>query len=735
MGYTAQDENLFSNKIKVTLDRYDDLRKDYDNVILNYNGINLIIDNPTASAYPFLNEKRKDSSIPKEYRDKKYLSFKNESEVYKEFHDGEEGNFDVTKGFYKIVLIGAGSGGIAYGSTDKCGSRTGNGGAVLIFNAYFPSNGTLSYKVGLGSHGLVLSGGGIEHYGSDAGGNTEIFFNNTLIARACGGEKSTVFRRTKSKITIDDSYGGKYEIGSFVRSIEISLKGTNGWGEGMGNQNVHTTTPTYDVSPYNQYGVGGNAQATIASPFGNVTDGTNGYFSIISTSSIGDGYLLEGIDVESTKVHTLGNENEIRRKFDYALKNIYNRLSPYSYLIEDNCSELGMIPTTEEAELAHCEPYSEDVINNRPYNLSSVITTNDRGSINKNGTMKEDSYIITYDWNEKKKLQLSSYKSFLSNATVSNVYSAYIYNGDIIYIKDLELDTEIFKYINDEYVFIGMGRYEETEKILKFDSSNGDDEYNGITDGATLYITLVGAGGGGGGGSSADRWRTHGGAGGSGSYFKGTYHVFGNYTVKVGKGGIGGQGYNKGGAIGGTGSPSYLKVNDNIMVSANGGGGGQGSYKKNNYPPYPKNGTKGEVEILSYYGLMNVEANVSGNGSNETVAPWYGGISGLPSVYNGTNYGESGGSYSYQNGQNGKDGYVRLEVKEDRKLIYNGNVYKPYNGILPNSSIISWSDYNYDLEKLNRLKEYVASFDNWFDLDGYCQRSCQINCQTSVQKS
>lgn len=330
MAYTANDENLYDKKLKVTLDRYNKLRKDYDDVILNYNGINLIINNPTASAYPYLNienkennENKKNTSIAKEYRDKKYLSFKNESEINKEFHNGEEGSFDVVKGFYKIVLIGGGSGGIAYGSTDECGSRTGNGGAVIILNAYFPSNGTLSYKVGLGSHGLVLGAGGIDHYGSDAGGNTEIFFNNILVARAWGGEKSTVFRRTRSKITIDDSNGGKCEFGSFIRDTKLSLRGTQGWGEGMGNQNIHTTTPTYDVEPYNQYGVGGSAQATIAQPFGFADNGTNGYFSITSALSLDDGYLLEGIDVESTKVHTLGNENEIRRKFDNALQVLF----------------------------------------------------------------------------------------------------------------------------------------------------------------------------------------------------------------------------------------------------------------------------------------------------------------------------------------------------------------------------------------------------------------------------
>lgn len=754
MGYAAQDENLFDKKIKVTLDRYDNLRNDYNEIIKNYNGVNLIVNNPTASAYPYLNEKIGDSSIPKEYRDRKYLSFINESEVDKEFNGGESGSFDITKGFYKIVLIGGGSGGIAYGSTDKCGSRSGNNGAVLIVYVYFPSNGTIKYNVGLGSHGLLLWGGGIDHYGSDAGKDTEIYFNDILVAKACGGEKSTVFRRTKSKITIDDSNGGKYVIGSFVKRVEVSLNGTNGWGEGMGNTREHTIGPTYDVSPYNQYGIGGKAQALMSPPYGYVSDGTNGYLTIESTVSTDDGFLYEGINVESRKIHTLGNENEIRRKIDNALQKIYKRLYVYGSLLEDRCGLIG----EETDENTSCEPYSEDVITNRPYNLSEVITTNKNGSINEDGTRKEDRYIITYDWNTKRKIKLSNYKKYLENETVSDVYTGFIYNNDIIYIKNIPEESaivDVYKFIDNEG-FIkqpSQGDFKRF-KSVEWNSLNNNISYDlTLLDECNITVSLTGAGGGAGGTSNHKRWKTSGGVGGSGGYIKAIIKGFKGeqLNISVGKGGTSGIGYKQGGETGKTGVPSILKINNINTVVANGGSGGEGSRKHGGNSGYSGNG--GECYIDNER-IITLISNIRGNGT--TIRDEYGNVTftetvddkdkgiyrtGNPSVSFDGNYGGGAPALLPDYGGEGsrsiaaQDGYGEMLINYKPTLTYNGNVYEIYNGNVISSNIITWSDYLYDLEKLNRLKEYVSYFDKWFDNDGYCQRSCQINCQTKVQKS
>ena len=113
----------------------------------------------------------------------------------------------------------------------------------------------------------------------------------------------------------------------------------------------------------------------------------------------------------------------------------------------------------------------------------------------------------------------------------------------------------------------------------------------------------------------------------------------------------------------------------------------------------------------------------------------------MTSVYDNTNDGAGGrggnnGKDPYPNdGLSGENGYGKLEVKREDELEYNGHLYTVYDNVNTISSVIYYSDYKYDLQKLNRLKEYVASKDNWFDNDGYCQRSCQVNCQTTVQKS
>ena len=98
--------------------------------------------------------------------------------------------------------------------------------------------------------------------------------------------------------------------------------------------------------------------------------------------------------------------------------------------------------------------------------------------------------------------------------------------------------------------------------------------------------------------------------------------------------------------------------------------------------------------------------------------------------YNGNH-----GNNSEKKGFTGKDGYAELYIQCDSKLMYNNHEYEVSEEEITTSNVILWADYLYDLQKLNRLKEYVSMKDSWFDSDGYCQRSCQINCQTKVQKS
>jgi hypothetical protein len=173
-------------------------------------------------------------------------------------------------------------------------------------------------------------------------------------------------------------------------------------------------------------------------------------------------------------------------------------------------------------------------------------------------------------------------------------------------------------------------------------------------------------------------------------------------------------------------------------MSAGGGTGGQGTTKHGTSGMCPC----GNAGVNSYdVNLITPLINRVGKG-NITGRPIVRQQLGLGSVYENSNYGAGGNGGNDGNGKglswsqsgiSGQKGYGEFYLYYDNKLIYNGNEYKVYEGPLTTSNVIYWSDYLYDLEKLNRLKEYLATKDNWFDNDGYCQRSCQINCQTNVQ--
>lgn len=745
MSFVAKDENEFSKKNKVTLERYDKLRSDYDNVILNFNGINRIIDNPTAYGYPYQNKKQASTAIAKKYRDRKYFSVKNPSQIDKEFTASGTHEFDVTQGYYNIKLISGGAGGLVlYGNhSNRCAEVSGTSGSYYNLDLYFPSNGHMKVVIGKGGSRIIRSDYNIGKWDRQvatvAGGNTYVYFNDILIAECRGGGNvQYVFRSHDHDGDIEevDIHSENNTLGNYIIKVNNFIDNKIGKFGEKGNKTLMDWN--YVSNNYPNNGVGGRAWAkdnNIDEIKNETKNGKDGYFKIISISPNDYDYLIEGIDVESRLMHTISNENEIRRKFNKALKDIYNRLSSTTFLVKDACLELGEV-TDESTTALH---YSDDNMRNYPYKLIDVKTTKNSGCLSK------DEYIIVWDKdftsvpNEpkyiKRKLSLSDWTNYNSNTNNGDVYQPYIYGTDIIYIKKLEVNTIVYKY-NDkgELKEVGTATYNETPKVLKL-STTTPNTYSYSTSGATLYVTLVGAGGGAGGGSWADRWKTHGGAGGSGSYFKGTFHVNGNFSIIVGAGGTGGAGQRKAGSPGNTGGDTIFKIGNVISVTAGAGGGGQGSKKKNNYPPYPQNGLKGMVTINSYDGLMDIEVQKDGNGGNVTEAKWSSDIEGMLSVYPGTDYGAGGGAPIKANGENGKNGYAKLELKEDRKLIYQGNEYKPYDGIDPHANVILWSHYQYDLQKLNRLKEYVATKDSWFDGDGYCQRSCQINCQTSVQKS
>lgn len=759
MGYNAEDENLFSKKNKITLERYTNLINEYKTVVRNYNGILRILDNPTASAYPYQNIKKSSTNIDKKYRDKKYISIDNESTYNKTITTYNEESFDVTPGYYKISLISGGSGGLVlYGNhSNRCAECSGCSGSLYELIIYIPQTGSMKVKVGKGGSRIIRSDFNIGKWDRQvapvAGEASYVYFNNVLIAKCRGGSNvQYVFRSHDHDGDIEhiDVFSDEENIlGNYIVSVEKSIGNKLGTFGEKGNKNYQASNPVSSMDEYKNYGVGGAAQAknnNIDDIKSVTTNGTGGYFRIQSMDSEQKyGYIKQTLNLESNVIHTLGNENIIREKFDEVLKKIYKKLSPTTRLVEDSCNIIG----EETNESTSAKKYSElkSELEKNPLNVdlmknNKILMLSEVKTTKQPGCRPVDSYVLTYDRDTLRKLPISN-DDFSINGMYGTTYQPYYYGNDIIYIKELKPITEIYKYQNGSYEQVGTARYDENPKELLVNSNEGNKVIvkNIQGSGYTIYATIVGAGGGGGGGSWADRWKTHGGAGGSGGLLKGTFHISStnssasrNLYIHIGKGGTGGSGQRKAGSPGQDGEATTIGLDSQNFAIAGGGKGGEGSKKKNNYPAYPNNGAGGTNSYLASFS-PEIEKNVNGNGEIISKVDWWGTVQGMPSVYSGQNYGAGGTSAPKTSGENGKDGYANVYIQEDRKLIYNNHEYKPYNGTDVNSNVILWSHYEYDLQKLNRLKEYVKSKDSWFDSDGYCQRSCQINCQTSVQKS
>ena len=730
----------FSNKEIIKLENYNKLREDYKKVIQNFNGICEVFDNKTPKNYPYADVKTSSRSIDKEYRDKKYISYISGSEIQyiftdvgdiKDPNDPSKSGFDITKGFYKIRVIGAGSGGISYRYGNIYGSSSGNAGACCELYVYFPSNGHINGIIGNGSASVKLDRINNDNVYTVKGNDTEIYFNNNLIVKCCGGNGANI--QQKKYIT---TYGGEYIEGKYIEKKIFGLKGGDSRGGDLTSE--YKCVIVKDETPFNEYGIGGKSQTS--NSMNNADNGQNGYFSIESIDPTEFGYLTEDIEIESDIIHTLGNENEIRRCFKNALNVIYNKLVPITHLVKDNCVEIG----EETDEETNAKKYNE-ITNNEYYKLSEVKTSGESAI----GFFRKDEYIITYDKDIKRKLSLKDWKDFNNNSMNQDYYTAYICNdlgvyNKIIYIKEIPNETCNIDVYNDKLNYLGIGNYRVYENEF-FESRDNDIVYP--TSGTTLFngyatVSLVGAGGGGGGGSGGKHWYKSGSGGGSGAYLKALYKFKkgDKLRISIGKGGQGGLFRQRHeGVSGNPGNDTIFEINGLIFALSGAGGGGGGTTKHGSSGSTPC-GNRGETQINNTDDLISIIENEHGNGNtpNEIL---YRQQDGMTSVYDNTNYGAGGrggnnGKYPYlNNGLSGENGYGKLEVKREDELEYNGHLYTVYDNVNTISSVIYYSDYKYDLQKLNRLKEYVASKDNWFDNDGYCQRSCQVNCQTTVQKS
>lgn len=746
----------------IKLNDYESIRDKFSSLIKEWNGINMVLDNPTPLSYPYLNDadyKKKHGNstfIDKQYRDKKYISFRNSSDRHGEFSTPGEDSFDITSGFYLLKVLGAGSGGhtcYTAGGNGKGGnscacSMAGASGAYGEIIIFIPQNGTLTYKIGSGGQKEVTktaSNGNTTGSNIQQGQPTEIYFNNHLIISAGGGGYTRFYTQKAKK----NKLGGKHKTNHTITGVYYNNQGTvinnayvfkiinmqnSKWAERHTGYYIEQCPRTYAVEDID-YGYGGSSKAipgNLNSSIENTENGGSGYFKIDSIDVSEYDYLDEIIPVESYKIHTLGNENNIRRKMSNSFDVMYNKLKNYGFYNEEGCYTLGEDYTGSTT----AKPFNQLSLEKDPLTVVKSDGTTEISEVKSHrpyGCLPIDDYVITYDIDKKKKLDIVSYENFIDDESDS-VMLMYEYNGDIIYIKDLNSESvDVYRYnqTTNKFIKVGVGTYLEQELKQIFNSHTGGETktYN-INNGAIVTVTLVGAGGGSGGGSWRDRWKTAGAGGGSGGALKASFYVKnGTATFTVGKAGIGGTLEKTGGGLGAAGTPSTFYFNNIEMATAGGGGGGQGSFKKNNYPPYPRTGSAG-INRLNETIVSDVIYNINGKGGVQSSNYLYGELS----VYNGTDYGAGGNARAKNSGLPGVDGYVNVTIKEDKQLIFNGHIYTPYNGVFPYSGVILNSDREYLIDRLDAIEKYLKPSRSFFDSQGYCQRSCQINCQTTVQR-
>lgn len=779
----------YSNKKIITKERYDELIQEYVRTVQKYNGIVTIYDNPTATSYPYQNDKQDTTYIKRDYRDTDKESFDDyQSSFSEDYIDPNETYIQtLNKGYYEITLIGAGSGGLSFSGTPDdqlsayspdCSSESGWGGAFLKIKTYFPFKGDLKIKVGKGSNGIKLlkenNPQGVDYgdrtYGffTEDGGTTEVYFNDDLVAKCYGGRGAAIF---KHNYTFSDVYytypdkkpsekGGTFEQGNYISEIIESYIGGDCTYGSKGDSNVHECLKSY---PYEySYGLGGSAKAVSGKNEDNVyfaNSGNNGFVHVELITIDEVDYLKDDIKLESNVIHTLGNENEIRRNLQKALDKMYNKIITTEPLTQDTCNVIGKEVNESDYinKINGLKKYSElkEILENG-YNiyspevgyLSKVVTKHNKGCF------PEDDYILTYDYDTLRRLELKDWKEFDENVSVPT-YIPYINeNNDTIYIQGIpeeDMNVDVYSSPNTK---LGEGRYYISTKE-ELELKNPSEEFiKRLENNIYLNVLLVGAGGGAGGTSNHDKWKTSGGVGGSGGLINGIWYVKKGQRIKisVGKGGISGIGYKQGGETGETGGSSVLMIDNNKEAEAKGGTGGQGSRKHGGNCGYSGNG--GDIEWDNEYEPKpKILKEIRGNGYYKKVNDDYSesitvddrdvGIyrTGNPSVLEGTNYGAGAPAlkpdYGGQDSRSipAENGYAKIYIINLDRVTYNNSDYYISNDVDDYSSVILWDNYQYDLQKLNRLKEYVATKDSWFDNEGYCQRSCQINCQTTVQKS
>lgn len=187
------------------------------------------------------------------------------------FETGEPGDytFDLkAKGYYELVVIGAGGGGVGIGSngtgyTSCTGAASGGFKGII----YIP-NGIVKISIGKGGN---KDGGGDSNKTGGPGTATKLLINDNNVITCNGGTGGHAWWRGNWELGV----GGTVVASDYVIETILSVTGSRGSG---GGDTLHYCEPP--LSDYPSYGFGGWAQGTGSGYYWQASDGAPGYISI-----------------------------------------------------------------------------------------------------------------------------------------------------------------------------------------------------------------------------------------------------------------------------------------------------------------------------------------------------------------------------------------------------------------------------------------------------------------------
>lgn len=204
-------------------------------------------------------------------RDLVWQTYKTSQVVFESGFGGTGSINLLTKGYYDIIVIGAGGGGCGNGAkgTSYSGCSGAAGGAFI--GRIFVEKGTLNYTIGTG--GEKKGSGDYQGARAGTGGDTVLKFGEVPIVTCGGGTGGHAYFRGKYSL----GTGGIVTQGSFITDVTTSIQGSNGTG-GQTNGNYYTCEQPVEGI---EYGAGGYGMGAGSGYTWEASNGQNGYIKIV----------------------------------------------------------------------------------------------------------------------------------------------------------------------------------------------------------------------------------------------------------------------------------------------------------------------------------------------------------------------------------------------------------------------------------------------------------------------